>query len=76
MSEDDFAKDLASKMEALFMQAAMGGPPTKQRQTAMRYRWGRFETVELDDAGNVIEPPTRCFKCGVVLCAEHAAMIS
>ncbi len=72
MTEDDLAKDLAAKMEALFMQAAMGGPSMKRPQTALRYRWGRFESVELDDAGNVIEPPRPCYKCGpVLLCAEH-----
>ena len=29
---------------------------TKQRHTAIRLRGNGFETVELDDAGNVIEP--------------------
>lgn len=71
MNEDDIAKEMAAKMEAMAMEAMMG-PPRKQRQTALRYRWGRFESVELDDAGKIIEPPARCPKCGPVLpCFEH-----
>ena len=35
--------------------AAIAGVLRKQRQTALRLRGNSFETVELDDAGNVIE---------------------
>lgn len=55
-------KQLAEELEAKFMEAMMGGPPRKQRQTALRLRGRSFETVELDDAGNIIEP-LRC-SCG------------
>lgn len=50
------------EMEAKLLEAVMGGPPRKQRQTALRARGRGFETVELDDSGNVIEP-VRCI-CG------------
>lgn len=56
---DDIMQKLAKQMEAdLF--AAIAGPPSKQRQTALRARGNGFETVELDDDGKVIEPPPRC----------------
>lgn len=58
----DLAKALAEKMEAAMLEALMGGPAPKPRQTALRLRGRSFETVELDDAGNVIEP-LRC-TCG------------
>lgn len=64
-------RELAERIENdLF--ATMTGPVQKQPQTALRLRCGRLETVQLDDAGNVVEPPPRCWKCGPVLaCAEH-----
>lgn len=52
------------------IEAAMFGPVRKQRQTALRVRGRQFETVELDDAGNIIEPPPRCCY-GVVLHAPN-----
>lgn len=57
----EFDQRLAKKLEDLFMAAVMGSP-RKKRQTALRVRGNGFETVELDDAGNVIEP-ARCI-CG------------
>ena len=44
-------------------EAVIGGPPRKRRQTALRTRGRGFETVELDEDGNAIEP-VRCI-CGV-----------
>ncbi|HEY8751614.1 MAG TPA: hypothetical protein VIM11_26770 [Tepidisphaeraceae bacterium] len=58
----DIERKIAKKLDDLFIEAMMGGPPKKQRQTALRARGRGFETVELDDAGNVIEP-VRCI-CG------------
>lgn len=59
MNDDTISKTLAAKIEAdLF--AALTGPQQPQRQTALRYRGRRFEVVELDEAGNVIEPPPPC----------------
>jgi len=51
--------------ERALTEAMMGGPPKKQRHTAIRARGNGFETVELDDAGKVIEP-IRC-NCGPVV---------
>lgn len=59
MNEDDIARAFGKKLEAAFFEAMLG-PTRKQPQTALRYHGGQFETVELDDAGNVIEPPPRC----------------
>ncbi len=42
--------------------AFFGGSVNKTRQTALRLRGRSIETVELDDAGNIIEP-IRC-TCG------------
>lgn len=68
---NDIERKLAKKLEDLFMAAVLGSPK-KQPQTALRVRGRSFETVELDDDGNVIEPPPRCWKCGpVLLCSEH-----
>lgn len=64
--EEDSRKWLTEKMDAALMKAAFG-PPRKQRQTALRVYGRSFETVELDDAGKVIEP-VRCI-CG------HTALI-
>jgi hypothetical protein len=58
---DDMMQKLAKQMEDHLF-AAIAGPPRKQRQTALRVRGRGLETVELDDAGNVIEP-LRC-TCG------------
>lgn len=58
---EDAQRYFADKME----EAMRGGPPHKQRQTALRVRGRSFETVELDDAGKVIEPP-RC-TCGSMI---------
>jgi hypothetical protein len=46
--------------------------PPRQRPTALAYRGGAFVTLQTDAAGNVIEPPPRCPKCGpFLLCSEH-----
>lgn len=69
----DFAQKIAAQIEAdLF--AAIAGPPVRQPQTALRVLGRGFEVVQLDDAGNVIEP---CRKCGpVLMCSEHMAMLT
>lgn len=56
---DEMMQRLAKQMEQELF-AAITGPPQKRRQTALRARGSGFETVELDEAGNVIEPPPRC----------------
>lgn len=63
---NDIEQRLAKEMEAMFMEAVMGGPAKKPRQTALRVRGRTFETVELDDAGNVIEP-IRCTCGGMIM---------
>ena len=63
---DDMMKKLAKQMEQQLF-AAIPGPPQNRRQTALRARGNGFETVELDDAGNVIEP-VRC------ICGSYAIM--
>ena len=74
---DDIEKRFAAELEAKLFEALMGGPAPKQRQTAITMRYGRFETVELDDDGNIIEPLPRCPRCGpILLCAKHALMIT
>ncbi|WP_291869614.1 hypothetical protein [Bradyrhizobium sp.] len=56
---DDIMQRLAKQMEAELF-ATITGPPRKQPQTALRMHGNGFETVELDDAGKIIEPPPRC----------------
>ena len=56
----------ADRMESKLMEAMLGGPPRKQRQTALRVRGRSFETVELDDSGNVVEP-LRCTCGGMIV---------
>ena len=66
MSEDETLQQvIARKMEAMFLEAMMGGPQPKKRPTALRVRGNGFEVVELDDGGKIIEP-LRCY-CGPVL---------
>lgn len=62
--EEVMIRELAARIEA-DMFAALSGPPQKRRQTALRVHGTKFETVELDDAGNIIEP-FRCH-CGPVM---------
>ena len=59
---EDTQRWLAERMDAALMKAMCGSDPRKQRQMALRMRGRLFETVELDDSGNVIEP-IRC-TCG------------
>lgn len=72
MTKDDIARAFGKKLdEALF--AAITGPQQKQPQTALRLRGNGFETVELDDAGRVIEP-VRCTctcTCGCYAVIHH-----
>ncbi len=56
---DDIMQRLAKQMEAELF-ATICGPARKQPQTALRVRGNGFETVEIDDAGKIIEPPPRC----------------
>lgn len=70
---DTIVRKLAEKIEA-DMFAVICGPKRWQPQTALRVSGGRIETVQLDDAGRIIEP---CRKCGpVLLCAEHMALVT
>jgi hypothetical protein len=66
----DIERKLAKKLEDLFIEAMMGGPVRKKPQIALRLRGSSFETVEIDDAGNVIEPFPRCC-CGTVVHAPN-----
>lgn len=61
----------ARQLESKFMEAAIGGPRQKPRQTALRVRGTVFETVELDDDGKVIEP-LRC-TCGGLIVIHRPA---
>lgn len=65
MTEREMQERLARELEAKFLETMMGGPPRKQRQTALRLRGNGFETVEIGDDGKVIEP-LRC-NCGPVV---------
>lgn len=56
-------------MDRAMEDAIFGGRRPKQRQTALRVRGRGFETVELDDAGNIIEP-LRC-TCGAIVVLMH-----
>lgn len=55
-------RTLERALEAATAEAFLGGSPHKQAKTALRLRGRGFETVELNDAGNIIEP-LRC-TCG------------
>lgn len=59
MTDDEISGWIAKKIEADLFRA-MAGPQSSQRQTAIRMRGNRFETVEIGDDGKVIEPPPRC----------------
>lgn len=62
--------DMRARLEA-DLYAAFG--VRKQRPTALAYRNGAFVTLEIDDAGNVIEPPPKCPHCGPILwCPKHS----
>lgn len=76
MTEDEAAK-IMSKLINKMMAEAIGFPMAPNKPTCLRYVNGRFESREIDDAGNIIEPEPRCPRCGpILLCAKHAAMIS
>jgi hypothetical protein len=71
---DEIARKIAERLE-VDMLAAFGAPKNPP-QTALRLRGRAFETVRLDDDGNIIEPPKPCSRCGpFLLCAKHAAMV-
>ncbi len=57
---NDIERKLAKRIEDLFMEVALGGPAKKQPQRAIRLRGNGFETVDLDENGNVVEPPPPC----------------
>lgn len=65
---EEIARRMAEKIEA-DLYAAICGPQRKQPQTVLRVRGRSFETVELDDAGNMIEP-VRC-TCGHYAIIHH-----
>jgi len=58
MTPDDIQRKMAKLLEAKLLEALTGGLPAP-RPTALRLRGRTIETVELDYAGNVIEP-IRC----------------
>jgi len=62
---DDLVRRFAEQIEASLL-AAIVGPVQKKPPTALRVRGNGFEVVELDAAGNVIEPPPRCCCYGVI----------
>jgi len=68
---DDLARKIAEKIEADLFATLCGGYQ-KQPRTALRAVGNRIETVEIDDAGKIIKP---CRRCGVLLCAEHMALV-
>lgn len=73
MTEEE-AMQAIGRMVDRMIDETIGGPPKINKLTALRYVGGRFESVEIDDNGLIIEPPRRCPKCGpVLLCAEHMA---
>lgn len=51
------------------------GVPTKQRETTLAYRGGAFVSLEIDDAGNIIDP---CQKCGTwgLLCSDCMSKVA
>lgn len=59
MTSQSIEQKLAKAIEDQ-LTTALFGPVRKTRQTALRVRGRTFETVEIDDAGNVIEPPPPC----------------
>ncbi len=46
MTDEEIGKELAKRMDEMFMTAAMG-PVRKQPKTALRLRGNGFEAVEL-----------------------------
>ncbi len=67
---DAIARKLAEKIEADLYATICGGHKAP-RPTALRVRGSSFETVEIDDAGNVIEP-MRC-TCGNYTALHHSS---
>lgn len=65
MTEDDTAKIMNELVEKM-MAEAIGFPPTPNKLTALRYVGGRFEAVEIDNDGKIIEPPPPCCYGGVL----------
>jgi len=59
------AANMLKQMEAELF-AAITGPSRKRRQRVVRARGSDFETVELDEAGKIIEP-LRCTCDGMIV---------
>lgn len=59
MTEDETSKIMSDLIDKM-MAEAIGVPPKPNRLTALRYTGSRFESVEVDDDGKIIEPPPRC----------------
>ena len=59
VTKEIIAKEMAKLIDKL-MWETLTGPQRKQPQTAIRLKGNIIETVELDDKGNIIEPPARC----------------
>ena len=71
MDEDEARKIMESLLNKKVAEA-IGLPSVPNRPTILRYANGRFESCEIDDAGNTIEPLARCPFCGpVIVCSEH-----
>ncbi len=66
---NDISRRISEKLETMLIEAMMGGPQPKRRQTAIRVYGRSFETVELDDNGSVIES-LRCI-CGASAIMHH-----
>jgi len=65
MTEDEAAKILNHLVDKMI--AEIAGPPPKPNQLrAIRYVHGRFESVEINDNGQIVEPPPRCCYGGVL----------
>lgn len=72
---DEISRKLAEQIDADIMR--MLCPPQPTRNTALAVRGGVFVTIEFDDAGNEIVPPSRCPRCGpILLCSKHMAMVA
>lgn len=73
MADDDIARGMLQRLESDMLKAFSAPKATTDR--AIRCRGGRFETVDLDAAGNIITPCPRC-ACRVVVCSECALKIA
>ncbi len=70
MDDQQYADLFAKALDSAMYKVMTGGPAKAQPPRAVTFRYGRFETVELDAEGKIVEPSPRC--CwGVVLHAPN-----